>query len=98
VKRAEEKYRDEGLKVIWMTHQDKIPKLRAYARRHKITGSIAYDKNDSVSAKYGMTYGGGVVFVDRTGMARKRIPKGFTVGQLEDAISVIIKPAPSRAD
>jgi len=51
-----------------------------------------------LSAKYGMTYGGGVVFVDRGGTARKRIPKGFTVDPLEEYTRLIVaSKAPALA-
>ena len=91
MKRAEQKYSAEGLKVIWIGHQDKIPKLKAYAKKNGITSHFAFDKDDSMSRKYGMTYGGGVVFVDRSGMARVRIPKGFTRAQLDRSIRKIIQ-------
>lgn len=91
MKRAEQKYQDEGLKVIWIGHQDKIPKLKAYAKKNGIKSHFGFDKDDSMSRKYGMTYGGGVVFIDRTGMARARIPKGFTRAQLDGSIRKIIR-------
>jgi len=91
VKRAEQKYSTEGLKVLWVGHQDKVSKLMAYAKKNGITSHFAFDKDDSMSRKYGMTYGGGVVFVDRSGMARVRIPKGFTRAQLDGSIQKIIQ-------
>lgn len=96
MKRAEKQHATEGLKVIWIGHQDKVSKLVAYAKRNGITSNFAFDKDDSMSRKYGMTYGGGVVFVDRTGMARLRIPKGFTAAQLDAAIKRILAPVPKN--
>jgi len=97
VKRAEQQHAAEGLKVLWIGHQDKPNKLVAYARRNGITSDFGFDKDDSMSRKYGMTYGGGVVFVDRSGMARVRIPKGFTAAQLDQAIQKILSAGPSDA-
>ena len=91
MQRAEQKYEAEGLKVLWIGHQDKVPKLKAYAERNGITSFFGYDKDDSMSRQYGMTYGGGVVFVDRSHTARVRIPKGFTPAQLEASIQRILQ-------
>jgi len=91
VQRAEKKYEAEGLKVLWVGHQDKIPKLKAYAERNGINAFFGFDKDDSMSRKYGMTYGGGVVFMDRSHWVRVRIPKGFSPATLESSIQAILK-------
>lgn len=90
MRRAEQKYEKEGLKVLWIGHQDKIPKLKAFAEKNGIKADFGFDKDDSMSRKYGMTYGGGIVFVDRTGMVRTRIPKGFTPAALDEALQKIV--------
>ena len=52
-----------------------------------------------MSRKYRMTYGGGVVFIDRSGIVRLRVPKGFSPAGLEAAIQKIVShepPAPQK--
>jgi hypothetical protein len=89
VKRAAEKYKDKGLVVLWIGHQDKVRKLTAYAKRLGMDDYL-YDRTDEVSRKYGMTYGGGIVFINRGGIVKKRIPKGFTIEQLQKNIEAIL--------
>jgi hypothetical protein len=89
VKRAAEKYKDKGLIVLWIGHQDKISKLTAFAKKNGVPDYL-YDKDDSMSRKFGMTYGGGIVFINREGIVKTRIPKGFSSKQLEEAIKKII--------
>ncbi len=48
-----------------------------------------------MSRKYRMTYGGGVVFVNREGIVKLRIPKGFSPAGLEDAIQRILRTEPT---
>lgn len=89
MKRAAEKYKDRGLVVLWVGHQDKVRKLTAFMKRFGIKEYL-YDKTDEMSRKYGMTYGGGVVFINREGIVKKRIPKGFTIEQLQKNIEAIL--------
>jgi hypothetical protein len=49
-----------------------------------------FDGNDAMSRKFGMTYGGGVVFIDRNGVVRARVPKGFSATSLEAALKKIL--------
>lgn len=43
-----------------------------------------------MSKKYGMTYGGGVVFINREAIVKSRIPKGISATILETEIKKII--------
>jgi hypothetical protein len=70
-------------------HQDRIEKLSAYAARNSIPDYL-FDGNDGMSRKFGMTYGGGVVFINREGVAKARIPKGFSAASLEAALKKIL--------
>ncbi len=89
MKRAEAKYKDQGLVVIWISHQDKIRKLNRYIKKNGIPDYI-FDRDDSVSRKFGMTYGGGIVFINREGIVKGRIPKGFSPSRLEEEIKKIL--------
>ena len=87
--RAEQKYQNERLAVLWVGHQDTVKKLTGYAEKNKIPDYL-FDPDDAMSRKYRMTYGGGVVFIDRNGIVRLRVPKGFSPEGLEAAVQKII--------
>ncbi len=87
--RAEERYRNEKLAVLWVGHQDTVKKLTGYAETNHIPDYL-YDPDDGMSRKYRMTYGGGVVFIDRQGMVLQRVPKGISPASLEAAIQKIV--------
>lgn len=74
---------------MWIAHQDRIEKLNAYARKNAIP-DYYFDPDDSQSKKFGMTYGGGVVFINREGVVKVRIPKGFSPATLEESLKKII--------
>jgi hypothetical protein len=80
--------------VLWVGHQDTVKKLSSYAAKNKIPDYL-FDPDDGMSRKYRMTYGGGVVFVDRQGIVRKRVPKGFSPAGLEESIQKIIVTVPT---
>ncbi len=52
-----------------------------------------FDPDDSMSRKYGMTYGGGIVFINRGAVVKGRIPTGFSPSRLDEEIQKIIVPA-----
>lgn len=87
--RAEKKYKDRGLVVLWVGHQDRIDKLTSYATKNNIPGFF-YDPDDAMSRKFGMTYGGGVVFIDASGVVKSRVPKGISASSLESELKKIL--------
>ncbi|GAB4483790.1 MAG: hypothetical protein OHK006_06040 [Thermodesulfovibrionales bacterium] len=87
--RAEKKYADKNLTVLWIGHQDRTEKLTAYARQNSIPDYL-YDPDDGMSRKFGMTYGGGVVFVNRDGIVKSRVPKGISASSLEAELQKIL--------
>ncbi len=89
VLRAEKKYKDQGLTVIWVGHQDKTDKLTAYAQKNSIPDYL-FDADDSMSRKFGMTYGGGVVFINRDAVVKARVPKGLSATALEAELKKIL--------
>lgn len=90
VLRAEKKYADQKLTVLWIGHQDKIEKLTAYAKRNNIPDYL-FDPDDGMSRKFGMTYGGGVVFITRDAVVKSRVPKGISPTSLEAELNKILK-------
>lgn len=89
VKGAEEKHKDKKLAVLWISHQDRVEKLTKYAKDNNIPDYL-FDPDDSVSRKFGMTYGGGVVFVNSAGVVVSRIPKGISAQSLDAELKKIL--------
>lgn len=75
--------------MVWVGHQDRTGKLTEYATKNGIPDYL-FDADDSMSRKFGMTYGGGVVFINREGTVKARVPKGFSAASLETALKKIL--------
>jgi len=88
VKRAEEKYKEEGLKVIWIGFQDKLEKIKEFILKHDIDSSVGFDKRNLISIEYGIAYGAGLIAINKEGIVIKRIAKGFS----EDELIELLKP------
>ena len=89
VKRAAEKYGDKGLTALWIGHQDRVEKLNKYATDNGITDYL-FDPDDSVSAKFGMTYGGGIIFINGSAWVTARIPTGVSPSRLDAEVQKIL--------
>jgi cytochrome oxidase Cu insertion factor (SCO1/SenC/PrrC family) len=87
--RAKKKYSDKGLTVLWIGFQDRIEKLSPFAKRYGIPDYL-FDPDNSMSRKYGMTYGAGIVFINSDGIVKSRIPKGFSPATLETEVKKIL--------
>jgi len=94
VLRAEQKYREENLAVLFVGHQDVPRKLTIYARKNNIPEYL-FDRDDRMSRAYRITYGAGVVFIDRQGIVRLRIPKAFSPAVLEAGLQKILRSDPT---
>jgi len=81
------------LAVLWVGHQDTVKKLTGFAEKNRIPDYL-FDPDDGMSRKYRMTYGGGVVFINRAGTVKLRVPKGFSPAGLEEAIQKILVNEP----
>ncbi len=88
MKRAEEKYKEEGLKVIWIGFQDKLEKIKEFILKHGIDSSVGFDKRNLISIEYGIAYGAGLIAINKEGIVIKRIAKGFS----EDELIELLKP------
>jgi len=87
--KAKEKYGDQGLEIYYIGHQDRIEKLTKYANENRLPDYL-YDPDDSVSRRFGMTYGGGIVFVNREGVVKSRIPVGISASVVEAELQKIL--------
>jgi hypothetical protein len=70
-------------------HQDRIKKLTQYAEKNNLP-DYYYDPDDSMSRQFGMTYGGGIVFIDRQWVVRSRTPKGFAPSLVEQEVRKVL--------
>jgi hypothetical protein len=89
VKRAVEKYSGRGLTALYIGHQDRVEKLNRYAKDNGITDYL-FDPDDSASAKFGMTYGGGIIFINGSSWVQSRIPSGVSPARLDSEIQKIL--------
>jgi len=90
VKGAEERFKEEGLKVIWMGFQDGLPQIMNFMEKHDIESYVAYDDRNMISSQYGIAYGAGLIFIDKEGIVQKRIPKGFSEDELMEKLEEVI--------
>jgi hypothetical protein len=90
VKRAEEQYKKEDLKIIWMGFQDALDKIMEFMVKHDIDSSVGYDTRNLISSQYGIAYGAGLIAIDKEGIVRKKIPKGFSEDELIESLKEII--------
>lgn len=90
MKRLEEEYRNTGLKVIWIGFQDKKDNIINFISKHDVDSSTCYDTGDKISKEYGIKYGAGLVMINREGIVKKRIPKGFSEDTLFGAAKGIL--------
>ncbi len=94
----EEQYRKSGLKVIWIGFQDKKEKIVAFLEKHGVRSSLGYDLRDRISRKYGISYGAGIVLIDREGIVRKRVPKGVSEKVLLESVEFVLNAPPARIE
>ena len=90
MKRAEETYSKEGLKIIWMGFQDVQEKIMEFMTKHEIDSSVGYDTRNLISSQYGIAYGAGLIAIDKEGIVQKKIPKGFSEDELIESLKAII--------
>ena len=90
MKRAEEEYKEEDLKVIWLGFQDAKEKIVEFMIKHDIDSSLGYDNHNIIASSYGIVYGAGLIAIDKEGIVRKKIPKGFSGDGLVEALRDVV--------
>ena len=90
MKRVEDKFEEEGFKVIWMGFQDGKDKIMNFMTKHDIDSSVGYDDRNMISSRYGIAYGAGLILIDKEGIVQKRIPKGFSEDELVEGLKGVI--------
>ncbi|MBI4844478.1 MAG: redoxin domain-containing protein [Nitrospirae bacterium] len=97
MQRVEERFKDDGLKVIWMGFQDGKEQIMNFMTKYDIESSVAYDDRNLISSQYGIAYGAGLIVINKEGIVTKRIPKGFSEDELVKGIADAISPASAAA-
>jgi hypothetical protein len=87
VKRAALENKD--LRVLWIGFQDRPDKIRRFAEKHGL-GPVGFDEGDRASKLYGITYGAGLVFINREGTVKARVPKGLDPARLDAELKKIL--------
>jgi cytochrome oxidase Cu insertion factor (SCO1/SenC/PrrC family) len=90
VKRLEETFSRAQPKVIWIGFQDKKEKIKEFMLKHDVHKGVGFDEGNVVARKYGIRYGAGLVIIDADGIARARVPKGFSEKKLHEAVNKVI--------
>ncbi len=90
MKRAEDDFAKENLKVIWMGFQDKKDKIMEYMTKHDIDSSVGFDDRNIIANKYEVRYGAGIVMINSEGIVKKRINSGITEDRFIEAVNYII--------
>lgn len=75
----------ERADVIWIGFQDREARIKDYALKHGIRKNIIFDDKDVIAKQYGMRYGAGLVVIDKKGIVKARLPKGFSGKRLQEA-------------
>lgn len=75
--------------MLWIGHQDKTEKLTSFAKKTGVPDYL-FDGDDSMSRKFGMTYGAGLVFINRDGIVKSRTGKGISAAALEAELKKIL--------
>ncbi len=73
-----------------MGFQDALDKIMEFMVKHDIDSSVGYDTRNLISSQYGIAYGAGLIAIDKEGIVRKKIPKGFSEDELIESLKEII--------
>lgn len=90
MKRAEETFKEEGLRVIWMGFQDGKEQIIDFMTKHDIESYVAYDDRNIIASQYGIAYGAGLILINKEGIVTRKIPKGFSEDELVSALEQAI--------
>ncbi|GAB4541479.1 MAG: hypothetical protein Fur0020_10900 [Thermodesulfovibrionia bacterium] len=90
MKRLEDEYKDDGLKVVWLGFQDRRERIMDFMIKHGIESGVGYDERNLIANKYGIVYGAGLVVIDKDGIVQRKVPRGFTEDELIKAVEGVI--------
>ncbi len=93
MKRAEDEFAKEKLKIIWMGFQDKKDNIMKYMTKHGIDSSVGFDERNDIANKYEIRYGAGIVMINSEGIVKKRINSGIAEDRFIEAVNYTIHDA-----
>lgn len=91
MKRMQEKYRDQGLQIVWIGFQDKESDIITYAKKMGIPDVVGYDGDNKIGFPLGIIFGDGAALVNRKGIVTGRFRGAFLEDALEKEIAKVLK-------
>ncbi len=76
--------------VIGIGIQDTEKNIRMFAEKLGMPWPVGLDKGGTISKLYGITFGAGIVFIDRDGIIKGRYITAFTREELEEKVEAIL--------
>ncbi len=96
MKRAIERHKDAGIKVLGIGIQDSKSNIKKFAEETKMNWPVGFDKDGSIAKQYAITFGAGGVFIDREGVIRSWYGTVMESGDIEQSIEAILKDYPKE--
>ena len=90
MKGAYKEHKEKGLRVIGLGFQDSKSKIKEYVREKEMPWPVGYDEGDEIARRYGVTFGAGLVFIDREGVVTAVFPGAFDENMLKKELEKIL--------
>ena len=78
------------MQIVGIGIQDKKDKIEGYVKEKKLEWPVGFDDGDKIAKIYGITYGAGLVFIDRNGTVQGRFLGGFGEEEMEREVAKIL--------
>lgn len=91
MKRMQEKYKDQGLQIVWVGFQDRKADIMNYARKMGMPEVVGYDGDNQTGYRFGITFGDGAALINRQGIVTGRFRGAFRQPELEEEIAKALK-------
>ena len=88
MKGVREKYKQ--LVIVGIGIQDSEARIRSYALDNAVPWPMGYDKGGVISEAYGITYGAGMVFINKDGVVVERFLTGITEKKFNETLDKIL--------
>ena len=88
MKGAREKHKE--LVIVGIGIQDSEARIRNYVLDNAIPWPMGFDKGNVISEAYGITYGAGMVFINKDGVVVERFLTGVTEKKFNETLDKIL--------
>jgi len=88
VKGVREKYKE--LTIVGIGIQDSEARIRNYVLANAIPWPMGFDRGNVISEAYGITYGAGMVFINKDGVVVERFLTGITEREFNETLDKIL--------